>query len=211
MEGFNQQIQKQLLSNKLIGISLKQMAGNATLTINNVDRTKKYDKKYEGYVFSNKSIDGYIKLSGNSKLQFRATQGPRSLTGWQGEIQGGLAAGGKISLGPFNMLLRAHGIKEIPTNAAKRVEKEPDKVFTEISYGLKNYGNMNNVDIFKLKSNPKIVTQQFLYSKLLVVQLINVFEVTLKNKKTLRNQLAEDMFLYAASLSKYSSEFYKLF
>ena len=51
--------------NKLIGISLKQMAGNATLTINNVDRTKKYDKKYEGYVFSNKSIDGYIKLSGN--------------------------------------------------------------------------------------------------------------------------------------------------
>ena len=66
-------------------------------------------------------------------------------------------------------------------------------------------------DIFKLKSNPKIVTQQFLYSKLLVVQLINVFEVTLKNKKTLRNQLAEDMFLYAASLSKYSSAFYKLF
>ena len=150
-------------------------------------------------------------MTGNSRLQFRATQGPRSLTGWQGEIQGGLAAGGKISLGPFNMLLRAHGIKEIPTNAARRVEKEPDKVFTEISYGLKNYGNMSNVDIFKLKSNPKIVTQQFLYSKLLVVQLINVFEVTLKNKKKLRNQLAEDMFLYAASLSKYSSAFYKLF
>ena len=47
MEGFNQQIQKQLLANKLIGISLKQMAGNATLTINNVDRTKKYDKILE--------------------------------------------------------------------------------------------------------------------------------------------------------------------
>ena len=45
MEGFNQKIQKQLLANKLIVISLKQMAGNATLTINNVDRTKKYDKK----------------------------------------------------------------------------------------------------------------------------------------------------------------------
>ena len=134
MEGFNQQIQKQLLANKLIGISLKQMAGNATLTINNVDRTKKYDKKYEGYVFSNKSIDGYITLSGGTKLQFRATQGPNNLTGWQGEIQGGLAAGGKISLGPFNMLLRAHSIKQIPTNAAKRVESEPDKVFTDISY-----------------------------------------------------------------------------
>ena len=210
MEGFNQQIQKQLLANKLIGISLKQMAGNATLTINNVDRTKKFDKKYSGYTFSTKSIDGYINLTGNSRLQFRATQGPKSLTGWQGEIQGGLAAGGKISLGPFNMLLRAHGIKEIPTNAAKRVENEPDKVFTEISYGLKNYGKMSNTDIFKLKTS-KTVTPQYLYSKLQVVQLINVFEVTLKQKKKLRNQLAEDMFLYAASLSKYSSAFYKLF
>ena len=211
MEGFNQQIQKQLLSNKLIGISLKQMAGNATLTINNVDRTKKYDKKYEGYVFSNKSIDGYIVLSGGTKLQFRATQGPRSLTGWQGEIQGGLAAGGKISLGPFNMLLRAHGIKEIPTNAAKRVGSEPDKVFAEISYGLKEYGKMSNTEILKFGTNTKIVTPQYLYSKLQVVQLINVFEVNLKQKKKLRNQLAEDMFLYAASLSKYSSAFYKLF
>ena len=210
MEGFNQQIQKQLLANKLIGISLKQMAGSATLTINNVDRTKKYDKKYEGYVFSNKSIDGYITLSGGTKLQFRATQGPNNLTGWQGEIQGGLAAGGKISLGPFNMLLRAHSIKEIPTNAAKRVESEPDKVFTDISYGLKKYGKMSNTDIFKLKTS-KTVTPQYLYSKLQVVQLINVFEVTLKQKKKLRNQLAEDMFLYAASLSKYSSAFYKLF
>lgn len=210
MEGFNQQIQKQLLSNKLIGISLKQMAGNATLTINNVDRNKKIDKKYEGYEFSKKSIDGYIKLSGSSKLQFRATQGPKNLTGWQGEIQGGLAAGGKISLGPFNMLLRAHGIKEIPNDAKKRVLEEPNQVFEDISFGLKKYGGMKTAELKKF-STSKTVTNQFLYSKLLVTQLINIFEVTLKQKKKLRNQLAEDMFLYAASLSKYSSAFYKLF
>ena len=210
MEGFNQQIQKQLLNNKLIGISLKQMGGKATLTINNVERNKKYEKKYSGYEFSNKSLDGYIKLTGNSKLQFRATQGPTNLTGWQGEIQGGLAAGGKISLGPFNMLLRAHDIKEIPSNAAKRVKNEPDKVYKEISYGLEKFGNMKKAEITKFKTN-KIVTNQYLYSKLQVVQLIKIFEVTLKQKKKLRNQLAEDMFLYAASLSKYSSAFYKLF
>ena len=210
MEGFNQQIQKQLLNNKLIGISLKQMAGRATLTINNVERNKKYEKNYNGYEFSNKSIDGYIKLSGNSKLQFRATQGPTNLTGWQGEIQGGLAAGGKISLGPFNMLLRAHDIKEIPTDAAKRVKNEPDKVYEEVSYGLEKFGKMKKAEITKFKTN-KIVTNQYLYSKLQVVQLIKIFEVTLKQKKKLRDQLAEDMFLYAASLSKYSSAFYKLF
>ena len=210
MEGFNQQIQKQLLNNKLIGISLKQMGGKATLTVNNVERNKKYEKKYSGYEFSNKSIDGYIKLTGNSKLQFRATQGPTNLTGWQGEIQGGLAAGGKISLGPFNMLLRAHDIKEIPTDAAKRVKNEPDKVYKDISYGLEKFGNMKKAEITKFKTN-KIVTNQYLYSKLQVVQLIKIFEVTLKQKKKLRDQLAEDMFLYAASLSKYSSAFYKLF
>ena len=210
MEGFNQQIQKQLLNNKLIGISLKQMGGKATLTINNVERNKKYEKKYSGYTFSTKSIDGYINLTGNSKLQFRATAGPTNLTGWQGEIQGGLAAGGKISLGPFNMLLRAHDIKEIPTDAAKRVRNEPDKVYKDISYGLEKFGNMKKAEITKFKTN-KIVTNQYLYSKLQVVQLIKIFEVTLKQKKKLRNQLAEDMFLYAASLSKYSSAFYKLF
>ena len=85
------------------------------------------------------------------------TQGPNNLTGWQGEIQGGLAAGGKISLGPFNMLLRAHSIKQIPTNAAKRVESEPDKVFTDISYGLKKYGNMSKTDIFKLKTSKPVL------------------------------------------------------
>ena len=210
MEGFNQQIQKQLLNNKLIGISLKQMGGKATLTVNNVERNKKYEKKYSGYTFSTKSIDGYINLTGNSKLQFRATAGPTNLTGWQGEIQGGLAAGGKISLGPFNMLLRAHDIKEIPTDAAKRVRNEPDKVYKDISYGLEKFGNMKKAEITKFKTN-KIVTNQYLYSKLQVVQLIKIFEVTLKQKKKLRNQLAEDMFLYAASLSKYSSAFYKLF
>ena len=210
MEGFNQQIQKQLLNNKLIGISLKQMAGKATLTINNVERNKKYEKKYSGYTFSTKSIDGYINLTGNSKLQFRATAGPTNLTGWQGEIQGGLAAGGKISLGPFNMLLRAHDLKEIPTNAAKRVKNEPDKVYKDVSYGLEKFGKMKKAEITKFKTN-KIVTNQYLYSKLQVVQLIKIFEVTLKQKKKLRNQLAEDMFLYAASLSKYSSAFYKLF
>ena len=210
MEGFNQQIQKQLLNNKLIGISLKQMGGKATLTVNNVERNKKYEKKYSGYTFSTKSIDGYINLTGNSKLQFRATAGPTNLTGWQGEIQGGLAAGGKISLGPFNMLLRAHDIKEIPTDAAKRVKNEPDKVYTEVSYGLEKFGKMKKAEITKFKTN-KIVTNQYLYSKLQVVQLIKIFEVTLKQKKKLRNQLAEDMFLYAASLSKYSSAFYKLF
>ena len=33
----------------------------------------------------------------------------------------------------------------------QKSESEPDKVFTEISYGLKNYGNMSNTISLNLK------------------------------------------------------------
>ena len=59
------------------------------------------------------------------------------LTGWQGEVKGANANQGKISLGPTNLILKNHGQKTIPTDAAKRVREEPDKVFAEISKGLK--------------------------------------------------------------------------
>ena len=41
---------------------------------------------------------------------------------------------------------------------------------------------MKKAEITKLKTN-KIVTNQYLYSKLQVVQLIKIFEVTLKQKR----------------------------
>ena len=131
------------------------------------------------------------------------------MTGFQGEVKGSNANQGKISLGPTNVILKNHKQETIPTDAADRVRKEPEKVFKEISVGLKKYGKMSNAEIKKLSTDNKIVTPKFLYSKLQVTQLLDILERKLL-KKDERNQIVNDLYLYASSQSKYSSAYYKL-
>ena len=206
--GLNQCIQDQLQQGKLIGISLKKMQSGASLSSKNVFGDMKVNKTYAGYEYSGKSIDGYIKLSGGTKIQFRSFGAGAGLTGFQGEVKGANANQGKIGLGPLNMILRAHGISQVSTNAANRVKSNPDAVFNEIAFGLKKYARLSQKQIEELKENEKIVTSKFLYSKLQITELINIIE-SIRNKKV-RDQLVEDIYLYASSQSRFSSAYYKL-
>ena len=99
---------------KLIGISLKKMQSGASLSAKNVFGDMKFNKDYAGYEYSGKSIDGYVKLSGGTKIQFRSFGAGLGLTGFQGEVKGANANQGKIGL-EQNMILRSHGVSEIPT------------------------------------------------------------------------------------------------
>ena len=207
--GLNQVIQEKLEENILIGVSLKKIIGNVRISVKNIFRDMKTCKYYDGYEYSKKSIDGYVLLTGGTKIQYRSFGAGDGLTGWQGEVKGANANQGKISLGPTNLILKNHGQKTIPTNAAKRVREEPDKVFSEISKGLAKYARMTKTEINKLKNDPKIYTLKFLYSKLQVTQLLDILENKLL-KKDKRNQIVEDLYLYASSQSKYSSAYYKL-
>ena len=206
--GLNQCIQEQLQDGRLIGISLKKMQSGASLSAKNVFNDMKNTKKYTGYEYSNKSIDGYILLSGGTKVQFRSFGAGQGLTGFQGEVKGANANQGKIGLGPTNMILRTHGVGEIPTNAASRVRTDPDGVFNEIAVGLKNYARMSQKQIDELKKNEKINTPKFLYSKLQVTQLLDTIQSI--RSKDVRDQLVEDIYLYASSQSRFSSAYYKL-
>ena len=205
--GLNQVVQEKLEENILIGVSLKKIIGTAKISVKNVFRDMKTCKYYAGYEYSKKSIDGYVLLTGGTKIQYRSFGSGDGLTGFQGEVKGSNANQGKISLGPTNLILKNHGQKTIPTNAAKRVREEPDKVFAEISKGLKKYARMTDSDIKKI--DPKIITPKFLYSKLQVTQLLDILERKLL-KSDKRNQIVEDLYLYASSQSKYSSAYYKL-
>ena len=207
--GLNQVIQEKLEENILIGVSLKKIIGNVRISVKNIFRDMKTCKYYDGYEYSKKSIDGYILLTGGTKIQYRSFGAGDGLTGWQGEVKGANANQGKISLGPTNLILKNHGQKTIPTDAAKRVREEPDKVFSEISKGLVKYARMTKAEINKLKNDPKIYTLKFLYSKLQVTQLLDILENKLL-KKDKRDQIVEDLYLYASSQSKYSSAYYKL-
>ena len=205
--GLNQVVQEKLEENILIGVSLKKIIGTAKISVKNVFRDMKTCKYYAGYEYSKKSIDGYVLLTGGTKIQYRSFGSGDGLTGFQGEVKGSNANQGKISLGPTNLILKNHGQKTIPTNAAKRVKEEPDKVFADISKGLKKYARMTDSDIKKI--DPKIITPKFLYSKLQVTQLLDILERKLL-KSDKRNQIVEDLYLYASSQSKYSSAYYKL-
>ena len=207
--GLNQVIQEKLENNILIGVSLKKIVGNVRISVKNIFRDMKTCKYYDGYEYSKKSIDGYILLTGGTKIQYRSFGAGDGLTGWQGEVKGANANQGKISLGPTNLILKNHGQKTIPTDAAKRVRNEPDEVFAEISKGLAKYVRMTKAEISKLKNDPKIYTLKFLYSKLQVTQLLDILENKLL-KKDKRDQIVEDLYLYASSQSKYSSAYYKL-
>ena len=205
--GLNQVIQDKLEDESLIGVSLKRIVGSASISPKNVFKDMKTTRTYKGYEYSKKSIDGYILLSGGTKIQYRSFGAGTGLTGFQGEVKGANANQGKISLGPTNMILRNHGVTQIPTNAADRVRRSPDLVFNDISIGLKKYAKMNATEIAKLAVDNKIVTPKFLYSKLQVTELITILESL--DSKT-RDQVVEDLYLYASSQSKYSSAYYKL-
>ena len=104
--------------------------------------------------------------------------------------------------------MRVHGFSQIPTNAASRVTSNPDSVFNEIAVGLKKYARLSQKQIEELRENEKIVTPKFLYSKLQATQLINIID-SIRNQKV-RDQLVEDIYLYASSQSRFSSAYYKL-
>lgn len=202
--GLNQCMQERIQNHTLMGVSLKKIVGNAKINLKNAVKGRETTKKYTGYTFSDSSMDGYINIQGGSKIQFRSFGGPKSLTGWQGEVKGAQANQGKISLGPVNMILKNHGLQQIPTNAAKRVKDKDQKVGLEILAGYQKYSKLGQE---KAKNIIQKAPPSWLYSKLQVTQLLDRIE-SIKGDK--RDQLIEDFYLYASSQSKYSAAYYKL-
>ena len=189
--GLNQCMQERIENNTLIGVSLKKIMGSAKITLKNVFKDMKTTRKYDGYTFSDTSMDGYLNISGGTKIQFRSFGGPTSLTGWQGEVKGAQANQGKISLGPVNMILKNHGLKTIPTDAARRVKSKDYKVNEEI---LKGYEKYSKIGRERALDTLMKAPQSWLYSKLQVTQLLDIIEGIRGDK---RNQVIEDLYLYA--------------
>ena len=72
---------------------------------------------------------------------------------------------------------------------------------------LRNDESLKTLRIPKIANDPKMFTPKFLYSKLQATQLLDILE---RLKPKTRNQIVEDLYLYASSQSKYSSAYYKL-
>ena len=207
--GLNACMRRELDGGKLIGVSLKKItSGTAQLKPMNQAGTSP-QVQYDGYDLSPDSMDGYLKVKVNgksAKIQFRSFGGETSLTGWQGEVKGASANQGKISYGPINLILKNHGVSQIDASAAADAKRNDDKVATRISKGMIELGAWSgkakdHIMLVKSKSN------KWRYSKLQVVQLLSIVDNLDKEK---RNQVMEDLFLYASSQSQYSAPYMKM-
>ena len=116
------------------------MVGNAKIVDVNIDPSQKEPDGFSRFVFSDKSMDGYIECKSGAKIQFRAFAGAK-LTGWQGEVSGKSAKHGKISLGPLNLLIKNHvgGTKMVSTGAARLVASNRAQVEKDIFCGFHRY------------------------------------------------------------------------
>lgn len=206
--GYTHCISENLDHGTLMGISLKKITGTAKITVMNKDRAKEGRcKDYKGYKFSPDSIDGYLVLSGGTEIQYRSFGGPNDLTGFQGELKGTKANQGKISLGPTNVILKAHKQATVPTNAASLVKSDISGVAEIVRKGYEKYAKQ--ADASKIIMNKlKEKDNRFFYSKYQVVKLLDIM-TNIKDKEV-ASQIVEDLYLYAASRSKYSSKYYKL-
>ena len=209
--GLNACMRQELDAGRLIGVSLKKITGSsARLKPMNQSGTAP-TVTYDGFELSPDSMDGYLKVkvgTGQAKIQFRSFGGETSLTGWQGEIKGASANQGKISYGPINLILRNHGVTQVKAGAAADAKRNDDSVATQIAMGMLELGAYKTgkakdyVLLIKGKSN------KWRYSKLQVVQLLSIIKNIKPANK--RNQVCEDLFLYASSQSQYSAPYMKM-
>ena len=205
--GLNQCMQERIQKKVCIGVSLKKMVGNAKIVDVNIDKSQKDPDGFARFEFSPKSMDGYIHCKSGAKIQFRGFAGAK-LTGWQGEVSGKSAKHGKISLGPINLLIKNHvgGQCQIPTGAARTVTTKREMVEKEIFCGFHKYNpGANDKQVWDTIRGAEPV---WLYSKWQVVKLFDVLKRITTPKK--RDQLVEDMLLYAQSQSSLSAPYYKM-
>ncbi len=205
--GLNQCMQERIQKKICIGVSLKKMEGKAKIKPINIDKSQKDPDGFARFEFSDKSMDGYIHCTSGAKIQFRGFAGAK-LTGWQGEVSGKSAKHGKISLGPINLLIKNHvgGNKMVPTGAARFVTSNRQQAEKDIFCGFHRYNPGANDN--KVWETIRSAEPVWLYSKWQVVKLFDTIRSISTKKK--KDQLVEDMLLYALSMSSLSAPYYKL-
>lgn len=212
LKGLNQCMMERLINKSMFGVSLKKITSNiAKLEQVNVNREISNTKEFEKFEMSQDSADCYMHFKGNTKIQFRGFDGPKALTGFQGEVKGASANQGKIGLGSVNLILKLHDINQIPNIANMIRAGSRSDVIKIVEDGVEKY--VKNFDKAKYISfvDKKIKDDEYdgyLYSKGSCIKVIDTINSISNQKK--KNQVCEDLILYASSQSIVAAPFWKL-
>ena len=204
IRGLNALMFKYLMEEKVIGVSLKKLGKTAQIkNINFPTDTDTSSFEYVGIESPPASTSGYIVMKkGNSqmKINFRTFT---ASGGWSGEVlvPGGTARHGKISHGPLNDVLKAHGIKQITDNIPSRnaASKNSDATAKKMAKSMVKHGFVPSKDEEAIVNMIKSSNVNYRQSKFLVLELFDNLPLTDKKKM---NQIVEDMYRYAGSIIK---------
>ena len=236
---FNKFLIDQFNDKHLIGVSLKKITGNADLKPMNLTKDREISKVgYGGASFNYPTLDTYIdfKSGSNTSIQFRNFSGSKG--SWQGEvgIKGSSAKHGKIGGGAIWEILKSHnvsysnradnnqqfyndcgnprlqqGIAEDIYELLKKFPAADRKMKTgniEKSQEISDIVNIT-VDDPKEKSTKKNHNQRWMYTKFLGLTLIDAIHGSGISKEK-RDEIVQDIYLYASSQHTLSGVYYKL-
>ena len=202
--GLNALMYQYLKDEKVIGVSLKKLGSTGNISEINFPTDKSAPTfSYVGIESPPASTSGYIVMKkGNSqmKINFRTFT---ASGGWSGEVlvPGGTARHGKISHGPLNDVLKAHGVKQITDNIPSRnkASQNSDQMAQDMAKSMADHGFIPNKDKKAIANMIKSSSVNYRQSKFLVQELFD--NLPLNDKKKM-DQIVEDMYRYAGSIIK---------
>ena len=197
----NAEILTLFTDNKLVGVSLKKVGKEASLSLVNVSPQ---DKK--GYTVEDVSA----KLS-NKGSQINYDQGKiyfrtfNFATNFAGEIMGKTAAHGKIGTGAINDVLKYNNVPALPNSKDIKLgfeSKDSELLNTFYANYSKVDGELNQKEFNDFIANKDI---DYLVSKYMALYIASVVKTS-----PIGNEIVSDMLRYASSTTKSSSAFAKV-
>jgi hypothetical protein len=205
LSGINSLLLKKYAEGKIIGVSLKKTGKDATLKVFNAPEKSKESFKFKGIDPRPSAAKGYVLFGDNGSIEFRNFSG---LSGFQGEILGDKAAGGKVGYGTIQKALKDNGITLSSPSEIKDEVLNDDPKFKEKFKKLWNSTEgLESEDFERYYDNPKKTLNQniaYRISKYLALELINGI-----NNSTNPDEIISDLLNYASSQTKASAIFVK--
>jgi hypothetical protein len=204
LEEINSLLGQKYAEGKIIGVSLKKAGSDATLKLFNAPEKSKESYEFKGIDPRPNAAKGYV-LFDDASMEFRNFSG---LGGFQGEIIGKKAAGGKVGYGTIKKALNDNGIElSSPKEIKDEVVSEDPKFKKKFENLWKSTPKLEGEDFELYYDNPKKTLNQNLsyrISKYLALEVINGI-----NNSNNPNEIISDLLNYASSQTKESSIFVK--
>ena len=198
---------KKYQEGKIIGVSLKKAGKDVTLKTFNAPDSVKKEFKVSGIDVKPSHAKSYVLLDDGSKIEFRNFSG---LGGFQGEIIGKKAAGGKVGYSIIRKAFADNGINLSSPNEIKdEVVNEDPNFKSKFEKLWKSIPELASEDFEKYYDDPKkTLNQNFSYrvSKFLALEIIDAL-----NKIDNPSKVISDLMGYASSQTGDSSIFVKAF